>query len=134
MLFARIKLPEYALNIVTTLANVCIPVSMIIVGIKLTEGRFTDHFTNPKILFTSLMKLIIVPVITLLIMFPLPVAPVVKLASVLCMTFPTAVISVALAARENRDSGLMAECVATSTLISIVTLPVWMIILTKLFL
>ena len=134
MLFARIKLPEYALNIVTTLANVCIPVSMIIVGIKLTEGRFTDHFTNPKILFTSLMKLIIVPVITLLIMLPLPVAPVVKLASVLCMTFPTAVISVALAARENRDSGLMAECVATSTLISIVTLPVWMIILTKLFL
>lgn len=134
LLFARISLPQYALDIFSTLGNVCIPVSMIIVGIKLTDGSLMSHFTNPKILITSLIKLIGVPALTLAVVYPTPMDPLVKLATVLCMTFPTAVITVALAAREDKDSGLMSECVATSTLLSVVTLPVWMIILTSLFL
>ena len=61
-------------------------------------------------------------------MIPLPIDSVVKLTLVLCTCFPSAVIGVAIAARENSNSKLMAEAVAASTVLSIVTIPVWILI------
>ena len=134
MLFAGIHLPEYAMDIVTTLGDITIPLSMILVGVQLGGADFKKLIADKALLITSVMKLIAVPALALLILTPMPVDPVVKLTVLLGMCFPSAVIGVAVAAQENKNSQLMAEAVAITTLLSLFTLPVWIMIITRLYL
>ena len=134
MLFAGIHLPEYAMDIVSTLGDITIPLSMILVGVQLGGADFKKLIADKALLITSVMKLIAVPALALLILTPMPVDPVVKLTVLLGMCFPSAVIGVAVAAQENKNSKLMSEAVAISTLLSVVTLPVWIMIISRLYL
>ena len=134
MLFAGIRVPSYAMEILTTIGDVTIPVSMILVGVQLGGSDFKKLLSNRYILISAVMKLIAAPVIAILLMMPLPVDNIVKLTVVLCTGFPSAVIGVAVAARENSNSQLMAEAVAASTVLSIATLPAWILICSKLYL
>ena len=134
MLFAGIHLPEYAMDIVTTLGDITIPLSMILVGVQLGGADFKKLIADKALLITSAMKLIAVPALALLILTPIPVDPVVKLTVLLGMCFPSAVIGVAVAAQENKNYQLMAEAVAITTLLSVATLPVWIMIISYLYL
>ena len=134
MLFAGIHLPEYAMDIVTTLGDITIPLSMILVGVQLGGADFKKLIADKALLITSVMKLIAVPALALLILTPMPADPVVKLTVLLGMCFPSAVIGVAVAAQENKNYQLMAEAVAITTLLSVITLPVWIMIISYLYL
>ena len=134
MLFAGIHLPEYAMYIVTTLGDITIPLSMILVGVQLGGADFKKLIADKALLITSVMKLIAVPALALLILAPMPADPVVKLTVLLGMCFPSAVIGVAVAAQENKNYQLMAEAVAITTLLSVITLPVWIMIISYLYL
>ena len=107
---------------------------MILVGVQLGGTVFKRLLSDKDLLITSAVKLVVMPAIALLILTPFPVDPVVKLTSVLAVCFPSAVIGVAVAAQENKNPQLMAEAVAVSTLLSVITLPVWIMIISYLYL
>ncbi|MBQ6501056.1 MAG: AEC family transporter [Mogibacterium sp.] len=134
MLFAGLHLPEYVMGIVEPLGDITIPLSMILVGIQLGGSDFKRLLSDKDLLITAAVKLAVMPAIALLILTPFPVDPVVKLTSLLAVCFPSAVIGVAVAAQENKNSKLMSEAVAISTLLSVVTLPVWIMIISRLYL
>ena len=134
MLFAGLHLPEYIMDIVGPLGDVTIPLSMILVGVQLGGTDFKRLMSDKDLLITAAIKLIMMPLIALLILTPFPVDPLVKLTSLLAVCFPSAVIGVAVAAQERNNSQLMAEAVAVSTLLSIITLPVWIMIISRLYL
>ena len=134
MLFAGLHLPEYLMDIVGPLGDTTIPLSMILVGVQLGGTDFKRLLSDKDLLITAAIKLVMMPLIALLILTPFPVDPVVKLTSLLAVCFPSAVIGVAVAAQEKKNSQLMAEAVAVSTLLSIITLPVWIMIISRLYL
>ena len=134
MLFAGLHLPEYIMGIIGPLGDATIPLSMILVGVQLGGTDFGRLLSDKDLLITAAVKLILMPAIALLILTPFPVDPVVKLTSLLAVCFPSAVIGVAVAAQEEKNSLLMAEAVAVSTLLSIITLPVWIMIISRLYL
>ena len=134
MLFAGLHLPEYVMDIVAPLGDVTIPLSMILVGVQLGGTDFRRLLSDKDLLITAAIKLIMMPAIALLVLTPFPVDPVVKLTSLLAVCFPSAVIGVAVAAQEKKNSQLMAEAVAVSTLLSMITLPVWIMIISRLYL
>ena len=134
MLFAGLHLPEYIMDIVGPLGDVTIPLSMILVGVQLGGTDFKRLMSDKDLLITAAIKLIMMPLIALLILTPFPVDPLVKLTSLLAVCFPSAVIGVAVAAQEKKNSQLMAEAVAVSTLLSIITLLVWIMIISRLYL
>ena len=134
MLFAGLHLPEYIMGIVEPLGDVTIPLSMILVGVQLGGTDFKNLLSDKDLLITSAVKLVVMPAIALLILTPFPVDPVVKLTALFAVCFPSAVIGVAVAAQEKKNPQLMAEAVAVSTLLSIITLPVWIMIISRLYL
>ena len=134
MLFTGLHLPVYVMDIVDTLGDITIPLSMILVGVHLGGADFKRLIADKALLITAALKLIAVPALALLILTPMPVDPVVKRTVLLGMCFPSAVIGVAVAAQENKNSQLMAEAVAITTLLSLFTLPVWIMIITRLYL
>ena len=134
MLFAGLHLPEYVMDIVEPLGDITIPLSMILVGVQLGGTDFKRLLSDKDLLVTSAIKLVMVPAMALLILTPVPVDPVVKLTTLLAICFPSAVIGVAVAAQEKKNPQLMAEAVAVSTLLSVITLPVWIMIISRLYL
>ncbi|MBR3330758.1 MAG: AEC family transporter [Mogibacterium sp.] len=134
MLFAGLHLPEYVMDIVEPLGDITIPLSMILVGVQLGGTDFKRLLSDKDLLITSAIKLLMVPAMALLILTPVPVDPVVKLTTLLAICFPSAVIGVAVAAQEEKNPQLMAEAVAVSTLLSVITLPVWIMVIGYLYL
>jgi len=134
MLAAGLRLPAYVMDIVSTLGDITIPLSMILVGVQLGGTDLKRLLADRDLLIASVIKLILIPALVMLIVLPLPIDPVVKLTTLLGMCFPSAVIGVAVSAQENKNSKLMAEAVASTTMLSIISLPVWIMIITYLFL
>ena len=134
MLFAGIHLPPYVMDICTQIGDITIPLSMIMVGVQLGGSDFSKVFREKDILISTGIKLIAAPALIMVLMIPLPVDPIVKLATLLGICFPSASLGVVNAAREKMNAQLMAEVVACSTLLSMITLPIWIMICTRLYL
>ena len=134
MLFTGIHLPAFAMDIVSTLGDVTIPVSMIMVGVQLGGTDIKRLMGDKDLLVTSAIKLIAGPALVTLLLLPLPFDPVVRLTALLGICFPSAVMGVAVTAQEKKNSQLMAEAVAITTVLSIITVPLWIMIMSRLFL
>ena len=133
ILITRWQMPELVYDFFDTIAGATIPVSMIVVGIQLAESDLKKMLKNGKLIFASLCNVILIPVLTLLAVNWLPLTPESKLILVFAASFPCAVVTVAVSSKEGRNSGLMAEGVAMTTLFSLATLPVAAIALMQLY-
>lgn len=134
MLFAGLHFPPFIMDIVDALGDITIPLSMILVGVQLGRTEIKRLSGEKDLLITALMKLAVMPALVMLLLMPLSVDTVVKLTALLGTCFPAAVVGVVVAAQEKKNSQLMAEAVAITTVLSIITLPVWIMIITRLYL
>lgn len=130
----KVRLPDILADFINTIGDATIPVSMIVVGVQLSESSIRKMLTNKRLITASLCNVILIPVLTFLAVNWLPLAPESKLVLIFAAAFPCAVVSTAIALKENRNAALMAEGVAMTTLLSMGTLPVAAILLMQLYL
>lgn len=133
VLFAGIRIPNPAMDFLATIGDATVPISMIIIGIQLGDCKFRELITDKELIISSLVCLILEPALSILIVYFMPLSKIIKLTIALSFTYPSAVLSVALAAGEHKDTKLMSEAVAMSTMLSMLTLPVWIMIISHLF-
>ena len=107
--------------------------AMIVVGVQLGQSNLRKVVVKRKLLAASLFKLIAVPAMTLLVVYWLPIPSMCKLVLTFSACFPSAVNMVAVASLENRNATLASEGVALTTILSMVSLPAWIILLSTLF-
>ncbi len=134
LMLLKVQLPDILADFINTIGDATIPVSMIVVGVQLSESSIRKMLTNRRLIIASLCNMILMPVLTFLAVNWLPLASESKLILIFAAAFPCAVVSTAIALKENRNAALMAEGVAMTTLISMSTLPVAAILLTQLYL
>lgn len=134
LMLLKVQLPDILADFINTVGDATIPVSMIVVGVQLSESSIGKMLTNKRLITASLCNVILIPALTFLAVNWLPLAPESKLILIFAAAFPCAVVSTAIALKENRNAALMAEGVAMTTLLSMGTLPVIAIILTHLYL
>ena len=134
LMLLKVQLPDILADFINTIGDATIPVSMIVVGVQLSESSIRKMLTNKRLITASLCNVILIPVLTFLAVNWLPLAPESKLILIFAAAFPCAVVSTAIALKENRNAALMAEGVAMTTLLSIGTLPVAAILLMQLYL
>ena len=107
---------------------------MIVVGVQLGSSHLSKIIRNYKLLIASLCNVTLIPFLTFLCVNWLPLTNPAKLILVFAAAFPAAVVTVAVASKEHKNAGLMAEGVALTTLFSMATLPVASIILMSIYL
>ncbi len=134
LLFAGFSLPAGINDGLATIGDMTTPLSMIVVGIELGQSKLADIIRNRHLNYSSLVSMIIIPAITLLMVYWAPLNTQVKAILVFAAAFPAAVITVPISAQEKKDSKLTAEGVALTTMVSLVTLPVWALIIKGLIL
>lgn len=133
LLFTQIPLPSFLFSLLESVGQISIPLSMIVVGVQLGQSNFKKVIRNKKLVIASLFKQIMIPLLTFLAVYWLPIADIIKLALTFSACFPAAVNMVAVAALENRNATLASEGVALTTVFSMVTLPVAILLLTAVF-
>lgn len=133
LLCLHFKFPSPVMDFLNTVGDATIPLSMILVGMQLGNSNILKVLKNYKLLISSLLNVTLIPFLTYLAVNWLPIADPAKLILIYAAAFPCAVITVAIAAKEEKNAGLMAEGVALTTLFSMATLPVTSIILMSLY-
>lgn len=116
-----ITLPSVLNQGVTHLANLAVPVPMIIIGVQLAHTNVRRAARDRQSWLTAALRLVIFPLGTLLCMFALGIRGNVLLATTIATATPPAVI---IAMFDKPDSTTGAEVVSLHTLCSIVTLPI----------
>ena len=133
ILFAGLSLPEFITRPIDLIGDATTPLSMIVIGIQLGSSNFRRIFKNKDLTAVSLLKMIICPVVTFLLLNWLPIPDVIKIVFVFGAAFPSAVAVTPIAATEGKDALLAAEGVALTTLMSLVTIPVAAYVLSLLY-
>ena len=106
---------------------------MVVVGIQLGSSDIKGVTKDMKFMLCCLANVILMPALTLAAVWFLPLMDASKLTLVYAAAFPTAVMVVAMAEIEHRNSTLASQGVAVTTLMSVITLPIWAIILMGLY-
>lgn len=123
MLLLGLHLPDVLFETVNTIGSATVPISMLVVGIQLGSSRISTVIHDRNLVISSIVKMVLWPVLTFLAVNWLPITVNMKIALIFGAAFPTAVAVVAISSMENRNAVKAAEIIAFTTLLSIITLP-----------
>ncbi len=121
--------PDFLATSIKSIGNMTSPLAMIIVGVSLVDVKFKELFLNIKIQIISIVNLIVAPAIvyiTLSILLDNQIA--INVCTVVS-ALPSATMLVPLAESFGIDYKYSSELVFSSTLYSIITLPIIFFIL-----
>lgn len=112
------------------------PLPMLIMGIRLADVKFKEVFNSGRVYLVSLLKLIVFPVIALHTMYLVSLIPAVNLdgkmitSILICVAMPTATMTMTFAEIFNGDRYTAVKITLQTTLFSIVTIPLFVTLLT----
>lgn len=119
----RIKLPYIISQPVDYLAALNTPLPMLVIGFYLSQADFKKAFTDAGTYLAMAVRLAAVPVLSTAVMWLLGVDKTIMIACVIASAAPTAATTTMFAAKYDRDVELSVSTVASTTLVSIITMP-----------
>lgn len=124
-----IKLPYPVLKTVESIGAMTTPISMMVVGAMLADIKFKELFSGSAILYGVFVRLIFLPMTTLLILRLIGVEKILMDIAVIIVAMPAAVNTVVFSENHGGDSVLASKIVFLTTMLSILTIPVILLLL-----
>lgn len=125
-------IPSAIRGVIGALAGATMPMSMLVIGASLGSVSLLDAFRSGKLYLVSLVRLLIVPVVTWFLCGLLTDDPVLLMTVTIVAACPCAVIITVMANQYDRDSVFCAEGTLQSTALSMLTIPLLVFLLGKL--
>jgi predicted permease len=129
LFFTRTVVPTQLMSAVTIVGKMTTPLCMIILGMRFAASNPKEMFTDWRVYFTSAVKLVIFPMLAYLITHWLPVDYSVKATLFILACCPTASIVLSLSEIYNCNQKFASFTVLTSTVFSMISIPVLLLIL-----
>lgn len=124
MFFFHIPVPTIGASIMTTIGNLNTPIAMLVSGVYLAQVNFLELFKDWRLLSSSLVRLVLIPLITMAIFLLFPsIDETIRLAVLIAACAPVGSNIAIFAALYNADDVYSVKTVCLSTILSIVTLP-----------
>jgi len=118
------KFPPVMVNVINGISAMNAPVVMMILGSYLAKSDFSKMIKNSRIYVVSLIRLVVIPLATILVFFFVPIEPKIKLAIILCVSTPCGANVAVYCQLYDRDYLYGCQSVTMSTLFGLVLLPV----------
>lgn len=129
LFFTKTALPDAVLNAVTILGKMTTPMCMLILGMRFATVKPKELFTDNSIYITSIIKLILFPFIGYLLTHFLPIDYSLKATMFILCCCPTASVVLNLSEIYNAGQTNAANMVLSSTIFSMLTIPLLLMIL-----
>lgn len=117
------KLPSVVSGAVGGLAALNSPVAMLVLGIYMAQTSLRDTFLSPRLYALSAVRLLLIPVVTLLLVTAAPVDATIKYVILIGAAAPVGANVAVYAQLYGKDYSYACQTVVLSTLLSIATLP-----------
>ena len=129
LLLVKPQLPAAVRGLISTLSGATAPLSMLVIGASLGTVSLLDGFRNWRLYVISLVRLLVIPLLTWLVCGLLTDDPVLLMTLVIIAGSPSAVIITVMANQYDRDSVFCAEGTLQSTALSLLSIPllVWIL-------
>lgn len=118
-----VQLPPVVAQPITHLANLNTPLPMLIIGFYLSQANFRKAFSDRDAYLASVFRLLFIPLAAAFAMFFLKLDRTMVIAFTIACSAPTAATTTMFSAKFNRDTELSVSVVASTTLLSLVTMP-----------
>ena len=126
VVMSNFKLPKVFTEACKLLGNITIPMSLIATGSLLYGVGFHRQTKRLTLIALTAGKLVIMPLLAILILSIIDTSVSVRSIIVLEAAMPSMVFSTILAEKYNSDSNLAASGVCLTTLVSILTVPIFL--------
>jgi predicted permease len=124
----KITLPRPIAAASSNLASMNTPLAMVVIGAQMADADILGLFREKSLYLAALLKLVVFPGALALLLLPLSLPPIVYATVVLLCATPTAAITSMFAQMFGRDTECSSRVVSLTTLCSIVTLPVFAVL------
>jgi len=122
------RLPTVVNTAVSFMADLNSPLAMVIIGGQIAQADFATTFTQRRLYLASAVKLILIPGVLMLALLPLRLDPLLYCTSVILAATPVAGATSIFAQRFGQDTATAAQLITLSTILSIITLPVFAVL------
>lgn len=123
LFLCRINLPEILSLPVDYLAALNTPLPMLIIGYYLSKANFKAAFTDAGIYIAMGVRMVLIPLIALGLMLLFRIDSTIIVAFTIAGSAPTAATTTMFSAKYDRDVELSVGVVASTTVISLVIMP-----------
>lgn len=126
--FLNIRLPELIASPIEMLAEVNTPLAMLVVGGYIARVELKAFFSDLAVYKMSALRLLVAPALYLAVALLVRPNDTLLLSSVIQAATPVAATCVLLAVQHGGDAELASKCVAVTTVISVLTIPVFTVL------
>lgn len=124
LLITQLQLPAFLSNTIKSVSNCNTALSMLLIGVIMQESGFRDMLNKDAIVY-CLIRLALIPALVWAGCRVCHVNAFVSGVSVILAAMPMGGTTAILAAKYGCDAAFAARCIAVSTLLSLLTTPVW---------
>lgn len=128
LMFGHIQLPAFLDNAIGSFAACNTGMSMFLIGMIAAKIRVRD-FMDKEILWFSAVRLILIPLISLILCRVTGMDALTTGMATILVAMPAGGITAVLAAKYDRNPEFAVGCVATSTILSLMVIPLWGLLL-----
>ncbi|MEG2733653.1 MAG: AEC family transporter, partial [Clostridium sp.] len=128
MMLCQYRLPGFLGATVKSLSNANTAVSMMFVGTVLASAK-PSELVNKVTCYYSAIRLFIIPGFVLLVCRVVGIDSLITGVSVVLSGMPAASVTAILASKYGGDDVFATKCVVFSTLLSMITVPLWCMVL-----
>ena len=105
------------------ISNIVTPLSMFVIGIRLSNIRVSQLLTDKWAYIATGMKLVVMSFLTIFLVAFLPIAATIKYTIFFLLAMPSAASGAMMAVKFGKNGDFASVCVVLSTICSIITLP-----------
>jgi predicted permease len=128
LMFAQVTLPDFLYSSLQSLSNCNTALSMMVIGMILADIDIKNMVEGNVIYFT-VIRLVVIPLLVYIPCRLLQLDSLITGVCVLLAAMPAGATTSILASKYNGDAAFATKCVVFTTLISIITTPIWSFIL-----
>lgn len=119
----QIPVPKVIFEPISYMASLNTPLPMLIIGYHLANSNILAGFKDINLLFASVLKLFILPIIVIFAFYLCGLRGTLPLALTICASAPTAAITTMFSSKFSRDTALSVTMVSLTTLLSVISMP-----------
>ncbi|MEG0772134.1 AEC family transporter [Clostridium sp.] len=127
-MFMQVKLPGFLDTSIKSLSTANTPISMIVIGTIFAEVDF-KNLVNKTIAYYTVLRLVILPLIVWTLCLIFKIDHLVTGVVVILTAMPAGTATAMLASKYDGDYIFASRCIIFSTLVSIISIPIWSFIL-----
>lgn len=128
----QIKLPKVIYSSFDHIASLNTPLAMLVAGATIAQTSIISVFKNHRIYILSFVRLLLIPILSLIIYSRFPINNTVLLTNIILTASPVATTVVMFSVRYKRDHIYASEIFAVTTILSSITIPLVLTIAEKL--